>query len=232
VARKIAVIGLGDFGSQLAIELVQKGAEVLGIDCDMEKLNDLKDQITQTVCLDSSEEKSLQTQGLGEFDVVVVGIGDDFEATLLTIAALQNIGVKRIIARATTDVHERIVQHLGIKDIVQPSRESATRLANSIMVQGVLDSFMISEEHGIFEIQASEQMIGKTLGELNFKQSYELSLIAIKRKENTTGMLGLGAKVIEKVLELPSDSTLIEPGDILILVANTRSIEKLVKGLE
>lgn len=228
--KKVAVIGIGDFGSQLAIDLVQKGAEVLAIDMDMETLNDIKDRVTQTVCLDSREENALRSQGLPEFGAIVVGIGDDFEATLLTVAALQNIGVKRIIARATTEIHERILLHLGVKEIVLPSRETATRLANSILFEGVLDSFVLSGDYSVFEIQAPGKVVGKTIQELNLRGRYGVSLITIKRSEVKSALLGLREKTVESILGVPSDSTVIEKNDTLVIFANRQAIEKLMEA--
>src|SRR3989304_2894696 len=103
--RKFAVIGLGHFGEHLAVELAQKGAEVLAIDEELERLEAIKDKVTHAVRLDATDEKALLSQGLQDFDAVIVGIGDDFEAALLTVAMLQRIDAKRIIVRATTSIH-------------------------------------------------------------------------------------------------------------------------------
>lgn len=229
--KKVAVIGLGSFGSHLAVDLVQKGAEVLAIDSNMEKLTDLKDQVTHTVCLDSREEKALQSQGLQELDAVVVAIGDDFEAVLLTIAALQNIGIKRIIARATTTVHERIIRHLGVQEIVVPAQETADRLANSILVKGVLDSFPLSGTHGVYEVQAMDRMIGQTVSQLNLRDGMGVNLIAIKRTEEKTAILGLGVKKVESVIGDPPGNTTIMKGDVLVVFAAADAIKQMVEEI-
>jgi trk system potassium uptake protein TrkA len=111
--KKIAIIGLGNFGTYLASFLVEKGAEVLAIDNDIEKLEEVKDFVTLAVRLDSTEEKSLRTQNLDEYDAVIVAMGDDFEASILTVAALQSVNVKRIIVRATTEIIKRFYQPLA-----------------------------------------------------------------------------------------------------------------------
>ncbi|MCK5573225.1 MAG: TrkA family potassium uptake protein, partial [Bacteroidetes bacterium] len=156
MAKKFAVIGLGHFGSQLAAELAAKGAEVLAIDDDLDRVDDIKDKVTYTVRLDATDESALRSQGIGEFDAVVVGIGDDFESTLLAVAMLQQVGVKRIIARATSSVHERILQHLGLSEVVLPSVEAAERLANSLLFEKVVDSFALSTDYTIVEAPAPD----------------------------------------------------------------------------
>jgi trk/ktr system potassium uptake protein len=229
VNKKVAIIGIGNFGSQLAVDLVQKGAEVLAIDQDMDKLTDLKDEVTHTVCLDSREEKALRSQGLKELDAVVVAMGDDFEAVLLTIAGLQNIGIKRIIARATTAVHERILRHLGIQEIVMPSQETANRLANSILVKGVLDSFPLSGSHGVYEVKTQEKMIGQTVAQLNLWERMGIKLIAIKRMEEKAAVLGLRVKTVESVIGDPSSDLVIQKGDILVVFAAADAIMQLAE---
>lgn len=226
---KFAVIGLGHFGSQLAVELAQKGADVLAIDEDMERVEDIKDQVTHTVCLDSREEKALRSQGLEEFDGVIVGIGDNFEATLLTVAMLQQIGVKRIIARATTSIHERILMHLGIQEVILPAREAAERLANSLMLQGVMDSFTVSTDYTIVEINAPEKFFGRTVEELDLRRRFEVSLITIKRTEIKAGPLGFRPRPVESIVGVPTPGTRIEMGDILIIFGGKKAIKRMLE---
>jgi trk system potassium uptake protein TrkA len=190
MTKKVAVIGVGNFGAHLAVTLAKQGAEVLAIDSSMDRLEDVKDKVTYTVRLDSTEEKALREQGLTELDAVIVAIGDDFEATLLTIVALQNIGVKRIIARATTKTHERILHHLGIEEVISPAVEAAERLADSLMYRGVIDSLELSSDYSIVEVSAPEAFIGKSLGELQLRETFDVNLITIKRIEQEPRLLG------------------------------------------
>lgn len=230
MTKKFAVIGLGHFGTDLAVGLAQKGAEVLAIDQDLEKLDDIKDRVTHTVRLDATEEKALLTQGLDEFDAVIVGIGDDFEATLLTVAMLQQIEVKRIIVRGTTTVHERILNHLGIKEVILPATEAAERLANTLMFERVVDSFELSSDFTIMEVAAPESFIGRSLQELELQQQFGASLITIKRTEKKPGLLGIGARTVERILGIPSPTTTVERGDVLIVFGKKKDIERILKS--
>ncbi len=228
--KKIAVIGLGHFGQQLAVGLAQQGAEVLAIDSDMDKLDDIKDRVTHTVRLDSTEEKALRSQGLEEFDAVIVGMGDNFEATLLTAAMLQKIGVKRLIVRATTTVHERILNHLDINEVVLPAGEAAERLANTLMFEKILDSFALSSEYTIAEVTAPDGFVGQTIQELDLRKRFEISLITIKRMEKKTDLLGFRSRDIEIIIGVPTASTVVERGDILVVFGNKKAVQNLVSA--
>ncbi len=230
MTKKVAVIGIGNFGAHLAVTLAKQGAEVLAIDSSMDRLEDVKDKVTYTVRLDSTEEKALRDQGLTELDAVIVAIGDDFEATLLTIVALQNIGVKRIIARATTKTHERILRHLGIEEVISPAVEAAERLADSLMYRGVIDSLELSSDYSIVEVSAPEAFIGKSLGELQLRETFDVNLITIKRVEQEPRLLGLRSRTVEKILGIPTPDMVVQHGDVLVLFATKPAISKMCNG--
>jgi|YNPMSStandDraft_1061717.scaffolds.fasta_scaffold06593_2 trk system potassium uptake protein TrkA len=227
MTKKVAVIGIGNFGAHLAVTLAKQGAEVLAIDSSMDRLEDIKDKVTYTVRLDSTEEKALRDQGLTELDAVIVAIGDDFEATLLTIVALQNIGVKRIIARATTKTHERILRHLGIEEVISPAVEAAERLADSLMYRGVIDSLELSSDYSIVEVSAPEAFIGKSLGELQLRETFDVNLITIKRVEQEPRLLGLRSRTVEKILGIPTPDMVVQRGDVLVLFATKPAISRM-----
>jgi trk system potassium uptake protein TrkA len=227
MTKKVAVIGVGNFGAHLAVTLAKQGAEVLAIDSSMDRLEDIKDKVTYTVRLDSTEEKALRDQGLTELDAVIVAIGDDFEATLLTIVALQNIGVKRIIARATTKTHERILRHLGIEEVISPAVEAAERLADSLMYRGVIDSLELSSDYSIVEVSAPEAFIGKSLGELQLRETFDVNLITIKRVEQEPRLLGLRSRTVEKILGIPTPDMVVQRGDVLVLFATKPAISRM-----
>lgn len=227
MAKKYAVIGLGSFGEHLAVELTRHGAEVLAIDSDMEKLDDVKDRVAHTVRLDSTEERPMREQGLDDMDGVIVGLRDNFEAELLTVSVLQQIGVKRVIVIATSTTHERILNHLGIKEVVLPAVEAADRLATSLMFEQVLDSFAVSSDHSIAEITAPDSFIGQTVLKLDLRTRFEISLITIKRIAITTDLLGLRKRETETSIGVPTPGTTIERGDILVVFGSKDAIKKI-----
>jgi trk system potassium uptake protein TrkA len=227
MSKKIAVIGVGNFGSHLAMTLSKQGAEVMAIDFELSRIDDVKDFATHTVRLDSTEEKSLKEQGIADFDIVVVAIGDDFEATLLTVASLQNLGVKRIIARATTAKHERILKHLGVLEVISPAVEAAERLADSLLYRGVIDSLELSSDYSIVEVAAPELFVGKTLREIDLRETYDVNLITIKRVERQSQFLGLRSTTLERILGIPTPDTVVQTGDILVVFAQKSAINKM-----
>ncbi len=230
MAKKIAVIGLGVFGIRVAIELSRKGADVIALDNDMERLDDVKEHVAHAVRIDSTDETALKAQGVHDMDVVIVGIGDNFEAALLTIAALQNIGAKRIVVRGTTSTHERILNHLGIKEVILPAEEAAERLATNLIFENVIDSFELSSDYSIAEISAPETFIGRTVTELELRQTYNVNLITIKRQQEKRTMFGLQKKKMAAILGIPSSDTYIERGDVLVVFGRKKDLEKLASA--
>ena len=230
--RQFAVIGLGNFGSQLAAELTRRGAEVLAIDEREEAVDDLRDHVTHTVRVDATDEKALAEQRLAEMDAVVVSFGSDFEAALLTVSVLRQIGVKRLIVRATTVRHERILEALGVDEVVLPVNETVTRLAGSLMVEGLYDSFALSADYAVGEVAAPEELLGKKVGEVDFPGEFGVSLVTIRRIVPETRILGLGTRMVERVLGIPSPATPVERGDTLIVFGPKKALEKLAKAGE
>ncbi|MEX1276944.1 MAG: TrkA family potassium uptake protein [Bacteroidota bacterium] len=228
--KKIAVIGMGHFGIHLAIGLAKKGADVLAIDDSLDRLDEVKDQVTHTVRLDATEETPLRSQGLEEFDAVVVAIGDNFEASLLTVAMLQKVGVNRIIVRATTAVHERILEHLGVKEIILPAAEAAERLANSLLFENVLDSYALSSDYTIAEVTVPDGFIGRTVEELDLQKRFEISLVTIKRMGKKSELFGLRKKEVETILGVPQPGTRVERGDILVVFGAKQAIQRLTEA--
>jgi len=232
MAKKFAVIGLGIFGSHLAEQLSEKGAEVLAIDNDLEKLEDVKDKVTITVKLDSTDETALKNQGLDEFDAVIVCMGDSFESSILTVALLQQIGVKRIIVRATTSIHKKILNHLGIEEIILPSEEAAERLASSLYMEKVIDSFAISSEYTIVEAETPKYFIGKSLQFLDLPNQKGISIITIKRRESKGKFFSFRKKEYETIIGIPKPDTIIQENDILVIFGRLKDIENVLKEKE
>jgi trk system potassium uptake protein len=229
MSKKFAVIGLGIFGSHLAVELAERGAEVLAIDNDLEKIEDLKEKVTVTVKLDSTDETALRNQGIEDFDAVIVAMGDNFEASILTVAILQQIGVQHIIVRGTTSIHKRILNHLGIEEIILPSEEAADKLASSLAMDKIIDSFSLTSEYIIVEAEAPKTFIGKNLLILDLPKKYEISIITIKRRESKNRLLRFHRKEFEEIIGIPKPETIIEQNDILVLFGKQKDIESLLK---
>lgn len=225
--KKIAVIGLGHFGQYLSAKLSQLGAEVLAIDKDHEKLAHIKDLVTQTVCLDSCDEKVLLAQGLDEFDAIVIALRDNFEDTLLTITNLQKLKVKRIIVRATTDRHHQILEYLGVSEVILPEEEAAHRLGHSLTMENIIDSFTLEDDYTIIEAETPGEYVGKSLRELSLRKNVGVSLITIRRSQFKKGIFGFGKGKVDRIIGIPSPETIIERGDILVVFGPEKKIRSL-----
>ena len=203
---------------------------MLAIDEELERLEAIKDKVTHAVRLDATDEKALLSQGLQDFDAVIVGIGDDFEAALLTVAMLQRIDAKRIIVRATTSIHERILNHVGIKEVVLPASEAADRLANTLMFEKVVDSFALTSDYTIAEVTAPDSFIGRTIQELDLRKRFEISLITIKRTESKSQLLGFKKREVVTIIGVPTQLTMVRQGDVLVVFGHKKSIQMMLEA--
>jgi len=227
--QKFAVIGLGRFGSQLAISLAERDAEVIAIDKDMQAVEQVKDIVTYAVRLDSADKEALLTQGISEVDTVIVAIGDNFEANVLTAALLKNIGVKTVIARAASEIQKQILELIGVDRVVFPEAESGIRLAQNLTSRAIWDYVPLSGDRVIAELRAPRRFGNKTIGELKIRSKYGISIIAIKKR--TPKLSGTGAPTVieESITEIPEANYIIEENDILIVVGSNDDIENVSK---
>ena len=213
--RQFAVIGLGRFGSAMARTLADLGQDVIGVDADSEKVRQLADTIAQAVELDATDERALRAVGVQDVDVAVVSIGENIESSVLVVMQLRELGVKSIVAKATTPLHGRILEKLGVSRVIFPEREMAMRIAHGLVMPNVIDYIELSSDFSIVELPAPDIFIGRTLKQLELRPKYGLTLIAIKRRPDGTG------KEVTNIA--PSADEVIRAGDVLsILGSNER----------
>ncbi|CUS90870.1 trk system potassium uptake protein TrkA [Candidatus Kryptonium thompsonii] len=161
--KKFAVIGLGTFGKSLAMELAESDAEVLAIDISEERINEISHPNITAVKFDSTDIKELERFGIKDTDAVIVTIGENFEALLLTCVLLKELGVKRIIARANEEIHKKILKSIGIReeDIITPEEEVAKRLSKLLLSEGFIEFFEITKDYEIAWIKAPKSFFRK-----------------------------------------------------------------------
>lgn len=217
--RKFAVIGLGRFGAAMATTLISLGQDVLGIDSDTERVQELSDAIPNLLILNASDPKALREAGVSEVEVAVISIGTNVEASLLIVMAVKEMGVKSIVAKSTTEVHGRILERLGVDRVIYPEREAAVRMAHSLVVPNVIDYISLSRDFSIIEIPAPEVFVGRTLREIDLRAKHGLNLIAIKRIVNGHITTDVG----------PSADEQIQSGDSLALVGSNKALVALEK---
>jgi len=219
VKKEFAVIGLGRFGGSICRALSEEGMEVMAMDIDEDKVNGFSSIVSHAVVGDSTDEGVLKSLGIRNFDHVIVAIGDNVHASILTTLILKELGVKHITVKAQNDYHEKVLSKIGADQIVHPERDMGKRIAHNIISNNVLDYLELSDEHSIVEIVASENMDGKSLIDLDIRAKYGINIVAIKRDKN--------------IIVSPQATELILDGDILIVIGADTDInrfEKLVIG--
>ncbi len=225
---KFVIIGLGNFGSSLAVRLVAMGHEVIGVDREMNMVEAMKGKLTHTMCLDCSDEQAITNLPLKETDVVVVCIGEDEGANLMTTALMKKMNVRRLISRAVNPLHETVLDAMMIGEIVHPEEETAERWANKLDLPGTIDSFELSREYSIIEAVVPKRYIGKKLGEIRFRRNYNILLLTVMTVKEETNALGITRKVTVPQ-GVASSATVLKEGDIVVLFGKIKDIQKVLK---
>lgn len=224
---KICIIGLGYFGKNLALALSQARTEVLAIDIDPAKVEAVKDDVSHAVILDASQPESLGKLPLKDMDTVVVAIGEDFQASLLAIGHLQEIGVQRIIARVIDPVHERILRLMKVDELVHPEAESARRMADSLM-KGVVNSLDLTGGFSIIEAKIPDEFVGKSLNEAGLRSRYQLNLITVRKPANPGQDIVARRSNVDLIGVPPADYRF-EAGDMLVLFGEQTLIDRFLR---
>lgn len=222
--RSFAVIGLGRFGAAMATTLAAQGHDVIGIDGDEDRVRALADVVSAAMQLDATDEKALRAAGIQDVDCAVVSIGENIEASLLVVTLLRELNVKKVVAKAVTPLHGRILEKLGVERVVFPEREMAIRVAHSLAGPNVLDYFELSPDFSIVEIPAPPEFVGKTLKDIGLRARFGLTTIAIKRTSKT------GDGDITQVSPGPDD--MIHEGDVLALIGSNERLGQLERMLK
>ena len=217
--RQFGVIGLGRFGSAMATTLAELGHDVIGVDGDEARVHELADVVTHALQIDATDEKALRAAGIQDVDVAVVSIGENIESSLLVVMQLRELGIKTIVAKAVTPLHGKILEKLGVSRVIFPEREMAMRVAHSLVMPNVIDYIELSREFSIVELPAPAQFVGKTLKQLELRPRLGLTLVAIKRRDDST------ERVVTNIA--PSADEKIRANDVLAILGSTDRLNHL-----
>lgn len=215
--KQFAVIGLGRFGGAICSSLIEQGLEVLAIDKDEDRVNEFSSIATHAVIADTTDESVLKSLGIRNFDHVIVAIGDNLQASILTTLILEELGVNHITVKAQNDYHEKVLRKIGADRIVHPERDMGLRIAHYITSNNVLDYLELSDEHSIVEVIAGKKMDGNTLIDLDVRAEYGVNIVAIKRD----GEIDVSPDPDEEIMR----------GDILIVIGADEDINRMEKQL-
>ncbi len=225
---KYIIIGLGNFGASLAQKLTEQGNEVIGIDVSMSKVDAYKEKISHTICMDSTDEFTVSGLPLKDTHIVVVAIGEDQGANLMTTALLKNLQVKRLISRAINPLHEKVLLAIGVDEIVHPEEETAERWAKKLCLSNVLDSFELNKDYSIIEAKVPADYIGKTVREVGFRREYGLLVLTIIKKIEVKSILGKTHSE-SHIQGVAGADTQLEQEDILVIYGSNKDLRVFLK---
>lgn len=226
--KKIAVIGLGHFGYRLCADLSEIGVEVLAIDINEKKVERLRDIVKHTVILDSRDEIALSGIDIDNYDHVVVAIGEDIEASLITIALLQKLKAKSIIGRACSETQEIILKQMKIDHIFLPEGDAARQMARKLYLKGADNSFNISAKYILVEAKPPEWTVNKKIGNLHLISEYGVNIITLLYKKSTDELLSIGKRKKIDIEGIVSSDTVINEDCELLLFGKEENIARFL----
>ncbi len=210
--KQFVIIGLGRFGSNLGRELVKQGYEVLGVDRDEERVNEMSGVLTHAVAADGTEEEVLRSLGVRNFDCGVVAIGDDIQASILAAILLKDFGLKKVVAKAVNDLHGRVLEKIGADRVVYPERDMGIRVAHQLVSPNLLDYIELSKTYTIAELGVPRSLSGKTLSVINPRGRFGCSIVAINTPRG--------------MIVAPSADDILMENDVMVVIGTNEQVER------
>ena len=211
--QQIAVIGLGRFGESVARSLTELGCDVLAIDSDMKRVEAIAKTVTHAVQVDATDEENLKALGLLNFDAVVLATGKYIQDSILSALIIKEMGVKNVIAKASSELHKRALEKIGVSRVVYPERESGVKLAHSLMSLNLVEYLEVTSEYQVAEIIIQDEFHGKTIKEVDLRNRYGVNVLAIRRGR-------------ENLNVLPQAEDILHKGDMLVLLGSNKDLKK------
>lgn len=215
--KRFAVIGLGHFGAYAAETLYTSGREVIAIDRDKEVVQAMADSATQAVVADAADRAMLEALGIGEVDAAIISLGERMDVITLAALHVKELGVPYIAVKALSRDHGKILEAIGVDDVIHPEKDVAIRLANRLLRSDVIDFLPLMPGFSIIEIIAPKAFIGKELKTLDLRNKFNVQLIAIQRPGN--------GKVFSNIMPMATDT--INDKDILVLLGEDKHLDKV-----
>ncbi|MFD0828019.1 potassium channel family protein [Neobacillus sp. M.A.Huq-85] len=212
MTEQYAVIGLGRFGLSIATKLFESGKEVLGVDVNEERVDDAHPYTTHALIADSTDAEALKSIGIRNFDNVIVAIGNDIQASILSVLLLKELGVKKVIAKALNKLHGQVLKKVGADWVVYPERDMGIRVAHQLLSPNVLNFIEISKDYSVEEVKIPEKMTEQTLRELDLRAKFNLTVIAIRHGN--------------EINITPSPDKKIASGDVLVVIGENSDLEQ------
>ena len=211
--KQYIVVGLGRFGRAIAETLCQDGAEVLGVDCKMDMVERMRDELTQTIQMDAMDRDALETLGVQDFDIVFVTMGSDIRASGTIVLLLKELGARRVIAKAHDEFHGRMLEKLGADQVLFPERDMGRRVAHSLVSGNVIEFMELSTQYSMAEIRPRPEWIGKTLASLAMRSSMDINVVAIRNGNEVNAM--------------PQPESVIQEDDVMLVVISEKNLKQM-----
>lgn len=215
--RQFVVIGCGRFGQSLAETLFDMGYDVLAIDKSADRIQEVSNHVTHAVQADALEENTLRSLGISNFDVGIVTIGSNMQASIMATLLTKELGVKLVIAKAQNELHGKVLEKIGADRVVYPERDMGVRVARNLISSNILDFIEFAPDYSIVEVAAMEEWFGKSLKDLRLPNKYGITVIAIKSEET--------------INISPYAEDLIQTGDVLIVIGQNKALKNLERKL-
>ena len=215
--KNIIVLGLGRFGYAVATRLAQKGAYVTAVDSSYKTVEKIASLVSSSVQADITEELALKSLGINNYDAAIIATGSDLEASIEATLICKDSGINQVIAKASSESHARILEKIGADYIVFPEADTAERLARSLVGPNLLEVIEFSDEFSIIEVKAHKSWLGKNLIDLDFRNEYQMNVVAFERD---------GQMIIDF-----DPSLEIEENDILVLIGTSENAKELEKQI-
>jgi len=220
--RQFAVIGLGNFGANMAIKLCDLGHPVLAIDNSEAAMETVRDQVTQPVVADALDRRVLESLGVGDVDCAIVSLGSRVDASILLTLYLKELGIKEIVVKAVSEDHKRILGMIGATTVILPEKDTAIRTAYALANPNIVDRVPLAPGFSILEMTTPPDFVGKSLLELEIRSKYNIEIVAIKNSSNVP-------EEQSKIVVIPSSSHRLKKDDVLVVIASDKNMEQFHK---
>jgi trk system potassium uptake protein TrkA len=215
MVKQFVVIGCGRFGQSVAIKLAELGCDVMVVDENEEIIQSLSDKVTYAVQADATDENTIKALGIRNFDVAIVTIGSDIQASILVTLLVKELGVKHIVAKAQNPAHAKVLYKIGANRVVFPEKEMGVKVAKGLVSSNVLDLIDLAPEFSILEIKTNDEWVGKSLVDINMRRTHQISVIAIRHDDDVD-------------INVEPDRLLLSD-DVLIVIGNNKDLKKFQK---
>ena len=213
--RQFIVVGLGRFGRALAETLYASGEDVLAVDSDSQIVEDIRDNVTHAAQADVMDIETLEALGVRNFDVAIITIGSDIKSSCMATMLMKELGIKTIMAKASDEIHGRMLERLGADKVIFPERDMGRRVAHNLITANIMDYIEISPDYSLSEIKPLNEWLGKSLSQLSLRRKFGMNVIAIKNQD--------------KLDAEPKPETVIQDGDVLLVITSEDTLSRLGK---